>query len=92
MGCFDIAHLGLQLSKDQAVPLVAFSLNKKVGKDGKEHSRTYDEFDLADRLRSRGWILPAYKMAPNAQCGHPTSSHRDMGCSCATSIILHDTA
>lgn len=57
----------LQLSKEQQVPLVAFSLNKVVDKDGKTHNRTYDEFDLADRLRSRGWILPAYKMAPDAQ-------------------------
>lgn len=41
---------------------MAFSLNRRVGKDGKLHDRTYDEFDIADRLRSRGWILPAYKM------------------------------
>lgn len=60
-------HLMMQLSNDKSVPLVAFSLNKRVDKDGKQHTRSYDEFDIADRLRSRGWILPAYKMAPNAQ-------------------------
>ena len=29
--------------------------------------RRYNEFDLADRLKSRGWVLPAYRMAPDAQ-------------------------
>lgn len=29
--------------------------------------RMYDEFDLADRLRMRGWVLPAYTMCPNAE-------------------------
>ena len=29
--------------------------------------RRYDEFDVADKLRERGWVLPAYSMAPDAQ-------------------------
>lgn len=65
-GIEDTGHFNI-LSNDKSVPLVAFSLNKRVDKDGKQHTRSYDEFDIADRLRSRGWILPAYKMAPNAQ-------------------------
>ena len=29
--------------------------------------RRYDEFDVADRLRQRGWVVPAYTMAPGAE-------------------------
>lgn len=55
------------LSKDNALPLVAFSLTKTVDKNGKEEARQYTEFDLADKLRQRGWVLPAYTMAPDAR-------------------------
>lgn len=58
----------VQLSRDLSVPLVAFSINKRIDKDGKAHTRTYDEFDLADRLHARGWILPAYNMCKDCQC------------------------
>jgi hypothetical protein len=30
--------------------------------------RAYDEYDVSDRLKESGWVLPAYTMAPNA--GH----------------------
>ncbi|OVA14519.1 Pyridoxal phosphate-dependent decarboxylase [Macleaya cordata] len=46
------------LSKDNGVPLVAFSL--------KDHSR-YNEFEISDLLRRFGWIVPAYTMPPDAQ-------------------------
>ncbi|KAF4589789.1 glutamate decarboxylase [Ophiocordyceps camponoti-floridani] len=39
------------------LPLVAFRLATK--KD-----RQYDEFALAHQLRARGWVVPAYTMAP----------------------------
>lgn len=55
------------LSNDVSVPLVAFQLNKSIDMDGKEHTRAYDEFALSNKLRERGWVLPAYSMAPNAQ-------------------------
>jgi glutamate decarboxylase len=29
--------------------------------------RSYDEFDVSDRLKEFGWVLPAYSMAPNAK-------------------------
>jgi glutamate decarboxylase len=29
--------------------------------------RAYDEYDLSDRLKESGWVLPAYTMAPNAK-------------------------
>eukprot|EP00878_Enallax_costatus_P013252 GHUV01013854.1.p1 GENE.GHUV01013854.1~~GHUV01013854.1.p1 ORF type:complete len:436 (+),score=91.66 GHUV01013854.1:437-1744(+) len=55
------------LSKDQGVPLVAFRLKKKVDKHGKEVERSYDEYDVSDRLKEHGWVLPAYTMAPDAK-------------------------
>ncbi|XP_039065812.1 glutamate decarboxylase-like [Hibiscus syriacus] len=46
------------VSKDEGVPLVAFSL-----KDNKRH----DEFDIAEMLRRFRWIVPAYTMPADAQ-------------------------
>ncbi|EHA8590473.1 glutamate decarboxylase 1 [Cocos nucifera] len=46
------------ISKDNGVPLVAFSL--------KDRSR-HDEFEVSDYLRRFGWIVPAYTMPPDAQ-------------------------
>lgn len=41
------------------LPVVAFCLPS-------ERSGFYDEFALAHQLRERGWIVPAYTMAPNS--------------------------
>lgn len=46
------------VSKDNGVPLVAFSL-----KDSARHN----EFEISDFLRRFGWIVPAYTMPPDAQ-------------------------
>ncbi|RID73558.1 hypothetical protein BRARA_B00706 [Brassica rapa] len=46
------------ISKDEGVPLVAFSL-----KDSSSHT----EFEISHMLRRYGWIVPAYTMPPNAQ-------------------------
>lgn len=46
------------VSKDNGVPLVAFSL-----KDNTRH----DEFEVSEYLRRFGWIVPAYTMPPDAQ-------------------------
>lgn len=46
------------VSKDEGVPVVAFSL-----KDNCEHN----EFEISDMLRRFGWIVPAYTMPPDAQ-------------------------
>lgn len=46
------------VSKDNGVPLVAFSL-----KDNSCHN----EFEVSDLLRRFGWIVPAYTMPPDAQ-------------------------
>jgi hypothetical protein len=29
--------------------------------------RPYDEFALVERLRMRGWVIPAYTMPPGAE-------------------------
>ena len=45
--------------EEETLPLVAFNL-------AEEHP--YDEFDIAFQLHAeRGWMVPAYKMPPNAQ-------------------------
>lgn len=46
------------VSKDDGVPLVAFTL--------KDHNH-FDEFQVSDMLRRFGWIVPAYTMPPDAQ-------------------------
>ncbi|KAK9904949.1 hypothetical protein WJX75_006195 [Coccomyxa subellipsoidea] len=43
------------------LPLATFCLKPEFRQNG------YDEFDVADRLRQRGWVVPAYTMAPDAQ-------------------------
>ncbi|KAI9730248.1 MAG: hypothetical protein M1834_006012 [Cirrosporium novae-zelandiae] len=43
------------------LPLVAFRLDP-------EQNHKYDEFAVAHQLRERGWVVPAYTLAPNA--GH----------------------
>ncbi|KZZ98279.1 glutamate decarboxylase [Moelleriella libera RCEF 2490] len=43
----------------KGLPLVAFRLSTK------EPERHFDEFALAHALRARGWVVPAYTMAPN---------------------------
>ncbi|XP_058749108.1 glutamate decarboxylase 1-like [Vicia villosa] len=52
MGRFNI------VSKDDGVPLVAFTL--------KDHTH-FNEFQISDLLRRFGWIVPAYSMPPDAQ-------------------------
>ncbi|KAI4313599.1 hypothetical protein L6164_026563 [Bauhinia variegata] len=52
IGCFNI------LSKDNGVPLVAFSL---------KDTSLCNEYELSEKLRRYGWIVPAYPMPPAAQ-------------------------
>jgi glutamate decarboxylase len=44
----------------EGLPLVAFRLPP-------QEDRNYDEFSLAHALRSRGWVVPAYTMAPHTE-------------------------
>jgi glutamate decarboxylase len=50
------------ISDSHSLPLVAFSFLPRS--DGT--ARQYDEFQLSDKLKERGWVLPAYRMAPQA--------------------------
>ena len=43
------------------LPLVACRLDPSKGK-------VYDEFAIAHQLRERGWVVPAYTMAPHSEC------------------------
>ncbi|KAL2814559.1 pyridoxal phosphate-dependent transferase [Aspergillus cavernicola] len=45
--------------RGRGLPLVAFRLPEK-------RDELFDEFALAHQLRERGWIVPAYTMAPNS--------------------------
>lgn len=64
----NLEALGMKLlskKSGQGLPLVAFAL--PVGK-------LYDEFTLAHALRERGWVVPAYTMAPSTSstaCSQP---------------------
>ncbi|KAI0974996.1 glutamate decarboxylase [Xylaria arbuscula] len=44
----------------EGLPLVAFRLPER-------ENRQYDEFALAHKLRARGWVVPAYTMAPHTK-------------------------
>ena len=46
--------------KGEGLPLVAFRLDPK-------HKHQFDEFAVAHQLRERGWIVPAYTMAPHSE-------------------------
>ena len=57
-GLLKTGHFRLLSDVDNGLPLVAFA---RTG------DRNYDEFALSDKLRQRGWVLPAYTFAPNAE-------------------------
>jgi glutamate decarboxylase len=42
------------------LPLVAFRIDENADKH-------YDEFAIAHQLRGRGWVVPAYTMAPHTK-------------------------
>ncbi|KIV96762.1 glutamate decarboxylase [Exophiala mesophila] len=44
----------------RSLPVVAFRLNPDAG-------HFYDEFAIAHQLRERGWVVPAYTMAPHSE-------------------------
>lgn len=44
----------------EGLPLVAFRLKPS-------EERGWDEFSLAHKLRARGWVVPAYTMAPHTE-------------------------
>ncbi|KAH7257711.1 pyridoxal phosphate-dependent transferase [Fusarium tricinctum] len=62
-----LENLGFVIMSERSgagLPLVAFRF--KTTDEGGDPDRYYDEFALAHHLRSRGWVVPAYTMAPNS--------------------------
>lgn len=55
----ELGFLILSKGVGKGLPVVAYRLNPK-------HNHHYDEYALAHHLRERGWIVPAYTMAPHA--------------------------
>lgn len=53
-----LGFLIMSKKSGEGLPLVAFRLPPN-------EDRVYDEFALAHQLRVRGWVVPAYTMAPN---------------------------
>ncbi len=47
------------MNKTQRIPVVALTLHKDIKK--------YNEFDISNKVRERGWILSAYSMPPDAE-------------------------
>jgi glutamate decarboxylase len=47
------------MNETQRIPVVALTLDKSITK--------YNEFDISNKVRERGWILAAYSMPPDAQ-------------------------
>lgn len=56
----DLGFIIMSKRSGEGLPLVAFRLPARG-------DQNYDEFALAHRLRARGWILPAYTMAPHTE-------------------------
>ncbi|KAL1998472.1 hypothetical protein VTN02DRAFT_6117 [Thermoascus thermophilus] len=58
-----LRELGFLIMSDgrgRGLPLVAFRLDP-------DRKTLYDEFAIAHQLRERGWVVPAYTMAPHSE-------------------------
>lgn len=61
--CAQLKALGfiiMSKSGGKGLPLVAFRLDP-------EDDIHFDEFAIAHQLRERGWVVPAYTMAPHSE-------------------------
>ncbi len=47
------------MNEAQRIPVVAVTLDKKV--------KNFNEFDVSNKVREKGWVLAAYTMPPNAE-------------------------
>ncbi|KAF2423764.1 glutamate decarboxylase/sphingosine phosphate lyase [Tothia fuscella] len=56
----NLGFIIMSKGKGEGLPLVAFRLDPKANK-------LYDEFQIAHQLRERGWVVPAYTMAPHSE-------------------------
>jgi glutamate decarboxylase len=55
-----MGFLLMSQTRGKGLPLVAFRLNPEDG-------HHFDEFAVAHQLRQRGWVVPAYTMAPHSE-------------------------
>ena len=55
-----LGFLIMSEGKGRGLPLVAFRLNPN-------RKAQFDEFAIAHQLRERGWVVPAYTMAPHSE-------------------------
>ncbi len=62
----DLGFVIMSEKSGDGLPLVAFRFAEGAEK-GANADRAYDEFALAAHLRARGWIVPAYTMAPKTE-------------------------
>lgn len=46
----------------KGLPLVAFKMGSRLSSE-----LDHDEFNIAHELRQRGWVVPAYTMAPHSE-------------------------
>ncbi len=56
----DLGFIIMSKGGGKGLPLVAFRLNP-------DDDKSYDEFAIAHQLRERGWVVPAYTMAPHSE-------------------------
>jgi glutamate decarboxylase len=47
------------MNETQRIPVVAVTLDKKI--------TNFNEFDISNKVREKGWVLSAYSMPPNAE-------------------------
>jgi len=47
------------MNRTQRIPVVALTIDKSI--------KRYNEFDVSNKVREKGWILSAYSMPPDAQ-------------------------
>lgn len=56
----ELGFILMSKTRGEGLPLVAFRLDPK-------HKHQFDEFAVAHQLRERGWVVPAYTMAPHSE-------------------------
>jgi glutamate decarboxylase len=47
------------MNESQRIPVVAVTLDKKI--------KNFNEFDVSNKVREKGWVLSAYSMPPDAE-------------------------
>ncbi|MEA3117543.1 MAG: glutamate decarboxylase [Paraburkholderia sp.] len=47
------------MNETQRIPVVAVTLDPKI--------KNFNEFDVSNKVREKGWVLSAYSMPPDAQ-------------------------